>query len=101
MKTIGYIDYYLDEWHAHHGFETVKAYNEKYGKDFAITAVWAETDKDGGMTTDGFCAKYGVKKCATIAELASQVEYPFARQQREKVGVCQGSVCLRKKSVYR
>lgn len=77
MKKIGYIDYYLDEWHAHHGFETVKAYNEKYGKDFAVTAVWAETDKDGGITTDEFCAKYGVKKCATIAELAAQVDYLY------------------------
>ena len=62
MKKIGYIDYYLDEWHAHHGFETVKAYNEKNGTDFVITAVWAETDKQGGMSTDDFCAKYGCRK---------------------------------------
>ena len=75
MKKIGYIDYYIDEWHAHHGFETVKAYNEKTGEDFAIAAVWAETDKADGLTTEEFCAKYGVKKCATIAELASEVDY--------------------------
>lgn len=77
MKKIGYIDYYLDEWHAHHGFETIKAYNDAHGTDFAVTAVWAEIDKDGGMTTDEFCAKYGVKKCATIEELAEQVEYLY------------------------
>lgn len=75
MKKIGYIDYYVDEWHAHHGFETVKAYNEKTGEDFAIAAVWAETDKQGGMTTAEFCEKYGVKHCATIAELAKEVDY--------------------------
>ena len=75
MKKIGYIDYYLDEYHAFHGFETVKAYNEKTGENFAITAVWAEKDKEGGVSTDEFCARYGVKKCATIAELASEVDY--------------------------
>ncbi|MBR2646742.1 MAG: Gfo/Idh/MocA family oxidoreductase [Clostridia bacterium] len=75
MKKIGLIDYYLDEWHAHHGFETVRACNEKSGSDYAITAVWAETDKVGGMTTDEFCAKHGVEKCATIAELAKKVDY--------------------------
>ena len=75
MKKIGYIDYYLDEWHAHHGFETVKACNEKNGTDFAITAVWAETDKQGGMSTDDFCAKYGVEKCSSIAELGEKVDY--------------------------
>lgn len=75
MKKIGYIDYYVDEWHAHHGFETVKAYNEKTGDAFAITAVWAEKDKEGGLSTEAFCAKYGVKKCATIAELAKEVDY--------------------------
>jgi predicted dehydrogenase len=75
MKKIGYIDYYVDEWHAHHGFETVKAYNEKTGDAFAITAVWAEKDKEGGLSTEAFCAKYGVKKCATIAELAEEVDY--------------------------
>ena len=75
MKKIGYIDYYIDEWHAHHGFETVKAYNEKSGEDFAITAVWAEKDKEGGLSTEDFCKQYGVKKCATIAELAEEVDY--------------------------
>ena len=75
MKKIGYVDYYLDEYHAFHGFETVQAYNEKTGEDFAITAVWAEKDKEGGVSTDEFCARYGVKKCATIAELAQEVDY--------------------------
>ena len=75
MKKIGYIDYFLDEYHAHHGFETVKAYNEKNGTDYAITAVYAETDKENGMTTDEFCAKYGVEKCASIAELGEKVDY--------------------------
>ena len=75
MKRIGLIDYYLDEWHAHHAFETVKACNEKNGSDFAITAVWAETDKQGGMSTDEYCAKHGVEKCASIEELGKKVDY--------------------------
>lgn len=75
MKKIGLIDYYLDEWHAHHAFETVKACNAKNGTDYMVAAVWAETDKEGGMTTDEYCAKHGVEKCSSIAELTEKVDY--------------------------
>ncbi|MBQ8876248.1 MAG: Gfo/Idh/MocA family oxidoreductase [Clostridia bacterium] len=75
MKKIGLIDFYMDEWHAHHVFNTVKACNEKNGTDYAIAAVWAETDLAGGMTTDEYCAKYGVEKCNSIAQLAEKVDY--------------------------
>ncbi len=75
MKKIGYIDYYLDEYHAHQGFKSLKVYNEKNGTDFAVTAVYAEKDCENGMTTDEFCAKYGIEKCASIAELGEKVDY--------------------------
>lgn len=75
MKKIGYIDYYLDEWHAHHGFETIKAYNEKTGADYQVVAAWGEIDKQGGLTNKEFCERYGIKLCSTIAELAGEVDY--------------------------
>lgn len=75
MKKIGYIDYFIDEYHAHNGFKTLGACNENNGTDYKITAVYAEIDAAGGMSTDAFCEKYGTKKCATIAELVSEVDY--------------------------
>lgn len=75
MKKIGYIDYYLDEWHAHHGFETIKTCNEKNGTDYQITAAWAETDNAKGISNAAFCRKYGIKKCETIAQLGEEVDY--------------------------
>ena len=75
MKKIGYIDYYLDEYHAHKGFVSLKELNEENGTDYQITHVWAEKDKEGGLSTAEFCEKYGVEACSTIAELTEKVDY--------------------------
>ena len=75
MKKIGYVDYYIDEWHAHHCFKTVKAYNEQTGDDFQIVAGWAEIDKEGGLSTEEFCQKYGMKHCKSIKELCEEVDF--------------------------
>ncbi len=75
MKKIGYIDYYLDEYHAHRGITSLKELNEQNGTDYTVTHVWAEIDKEGGLSTADFCAKYGVESCATIAELTEKVDY--------------------------
>ena len=75
MKKIGYVDYFLDEFHAHRAFKSINMLNEKNGSDFKVTHVWAEKDKEGGLTTAEFCEKHGVEQCATISELADKVDY--------------------------
>ena len=86
MKKIGYIDYYIDEFHANKGAVTLKKYNDEHGTDYRLAAVWAEIDKVGGMTTDEFCQKHSAEKCATIAELCEKVDYViiFAPDNSEK-----------------
>ena len=79
MKKIGLIDYYVDEWHAHHAFETVKACNEKNGSEYAITAVWAEKDNENGMTTDEFCAKHADEENVGCRWLLEDVSYEIMR----------------------
>lgn len=73
MKKIGFIDYYLNEWHANNypawiteatGGEMKVAYG--YGK--IVHPV-------NGMTSEEWCEKMGVEYCATIDELVEKSDY--------------------------
>ena len=42
MKTIGFVDYYISEWHANNYPVWIKDICEKSGKDFEVKYAWAE-----------------------------------------------------------
>lgn len=75
MKKIGFIDYFIDEWHANNYPDWMKA--SALGKDFEIAYVWAELDKSPitGVSTDEWCEKFGVKKCRSIEEVCEKSDY--------------------------
>ena len=77
MKKIGFIDYYISEWHANNYPEWIKAASEKMGEDFAVAYAWAELDisPEDGVSTDEWCEKYGAEKCGSIAELCEKSDY--------------------------
>lgn len=77
MKTIGFIDYYLSEWHANNYPAWIKAANEQLGTDFRLAYAWAELDvsPDDGVTTDEWCKQYGVERCQTIEELCQKSDF--------------------------
>ena len=52
MKTIGFIDYFLNEWHANEYPAMIKAYNEKNGTDYQVKYAWAEIDGTSDITTE-------------------------------------------------
>lgn len=73
MRKIGFVDYYLNEWHADHYPQWIKELNEKNGTDFEFAYAWAEIDSPkGGMTTDEWCKTFGAERCATIQELCEK-----------------------------
>ena len=74
MKKIGFVDYYISEWHANNYPTWMKAACEKLGLDFEVAYAWAEIDKSpiDGVTTDEWCEKNGVQKCDTIEELCEK-----------------------------
>lgn len=74
MKRIGLIDYFLDEYHAHTAVKNTPEVSAKLGYDFRVTAVYAERDSEGGLTTDEFCEKYSLERCNSISELAERVD---------------------------
>lgn len=63
---IGFIDYYLDEYHANHYPQWLK---NVANRDFELYA-WAEIDSPkGGLTTHQWCAEYGVSRVDSLREL--------------------------------
>ena len=74
MKTIGFIDYFLNEWHANEYPGMIKAYNEKNGTDYQVQYAWAEMDIPGGMSTDEWCNLHGVARCNSIEELCKKCD---------------------------
>lgn len=77
MKTVGFVDYYINEWHANNYVGWIREASKKLGEDFEVKYAWAELDKDpaGAMSTSEWCEKYGVTKCDTVDELCEKSDY--------------------------
>lgn len=74
MKKIGFIDYYISEWHANSYPAWIAEANEALGTDYKVAYAYAELDKSplDGVTTAEWCEKYGAEKCDTIEELCEK-----------------------------
>ena len=77
MKKIGFIDYYLSEWHAKVYPGWIKEICEAKGLDFCVAYAYAEKDVSpvDGLTTNDWCKEFGVEKCDTIDELCEKSDY--------------------------
>ena len=73
MKKIGFVDYYISEWHANN-YPAWMAACEKLGEEYKIAYGWAELDKspEDGVTTAEWCEKNGAEKCDTLEELCEK-----------------------------
>lgn len=70
MKKIGFIDYYLDEWHANNYPEFIK---KVAGDELVVAYAYAEIDSPkGGLTTDQWCEKYGIQRLNSIEEVVEK-----------------------------
>ncbi len=69
MIKVGFIDYFLDEWHANN---YPQFFRDECGDEIKVCYAYAEMDKPGGMTTDQWCEKFGVERCASISEVVEK-----------------------------
>lgn len=67
MIKIGFIDYYLDEWHANNYPELIKKLSN--GEASVVSAYGKIDSPITGMTTAQWCEKMGLAKCDTREEL--------------------------------
>ncbi len=75
MKKIGFIDYYLAEWHADNYPAWMAESCEALGVDYQVAYGWAEQEESvayPGRTSREWCEKNGVEQCATIDELCEK-----------------------------
>lgn len=77
MKKIGFIDYYMSEWHANNYPKWMVEAGAALGEEIKIAYAYAEVEVSpvDGRTTDEWCAAYGAERCATVAELCEKSDY--------------------------
>lgn len=69
MKKIGFIDYYLDEWHANKYPAWIK---EKSGGAFEVCYAYAMTEKEGARSNRQWAQEMGIELLASIEELVEK-----------------------------
>ena len=74
MKKIGFVDYYISEWHANNYPAWIDEACQNAGLDYKVAYAWAELDTSliDNVTTDEWCEKFGVERCATLEELCEK-----------------------------
>lgn len=74
MLKIGFLDAYLDNWHANEYPGFLREAIRKYGYDAEITAAYAYYDLPGGTSTDEWCAHRGIRRAESPEELLDTVD---------------------------
>ena len=74
MKHIGFVDFYLSEWHANNYPAWINEACEKLGLSYRVSYGWAEQEMSPvyGESTDTWCRKNGVTRCDSLASLCEQ-----------------------------
>ena len=77
MKKIGFVDYYISEWHANNYPGWIKNYCQKAGLDYEVCYAWAEKDVSlvDGKTTAEWCDAMNIEQCATVEELCKKSDF--------------------------
>ena len=69
MLKIGFIDYYLDEWHANHLPLWIQEKSEETNIPAKVAYAWEEMPKEGGQTGREWCEKFGVEYLSSREEV--------------------------------
>ena len=74
MKKIGFVDYFISEWHANNYPTWIERICADTGLDYKVAYAWAELDTSpvDGISTDEWCEKFGAERCATVDELCEK-----------------------------
>ena len=74
MKKIGFVDYFISEWHANNYPVWIERICAESGLDYKVAYAWAELDVSpvDGIGTAEWCEKFGAERCATIDELCQK-----------------------------
>ncbi|MDR1971407.1 MAG: Gfo/Idh/MocA family oxidoreductase [Treponema sp.] len=69
MLKIGFIDYYLDEWHANNYPRMI---GESTVRGAAAAFAWGERDSPQGVSSAAWCRTYGAELCGSPEEVCEK-----------------------------
>ncbi|UVI31539.1 Gfo/Idh/MocA family oxidoreductase [Paenibacillus spongiae] len=72
MKKIGFIDYFLDEWHAEKYPEWIESASNGAMK---VTYAYGKKDSENGLSNAQWCANKGIELLTTIEEVVEKSDY--------------------------
>lgn len=72
MRTIGFIDYYLDEWHANNYPAMIRS--GRYQDEFDVVLAWEKTQQEGKKPIDVWCAEQQVGQASSPEEVVEQCD---------------------------
>ncbi len=74
MKKIGFVDFYISEWHANNYPAWFKEANENLGLDYEVAYFWAEQDISpvDNVSSKEWEEKMGIKQLDTLEELCKK-----------------------------
>lgn len=72
MKKIGFIDYYIDEWHANEYPAMIR--NSSFADRFEVALAWAEISPEGSKSLPDWCAEKGVKQAISIEQVVEECD---------------------------
>ena len=75
VKKIGFIDFFLDEWHANNFPTWIRDDCKSSNRGMEIAYAWAETTAPSGVDTAAWCAKFQVEQLASLAEVVEKSDY--------------------------
>jgi hypothetical protein len=72
MKKVGFIDYYLDEFHANNYVEWI---SEATDGELQVAHAWAKINAPDGRSTEQWCSDYGIQQVDSMEELTRVSDY--------------------------
>jgi hypothetical protein len=72
LSKIGFIDYYLDEWHANQYVKWI--HDPARGGRHQIAYAWAQMDRPSGVSTADWCRNNNVPQASSIEELVEKCD---------------------------
>lgn len=91
MLKIGFIDYYLDEWHANNYPKWIQEKSEELGVPVSIAYAWEDKSREGGLSGKEWCEKFGVELLKSREEVCEKSDFivvlsPDNAEQHERLG---------------
>lgn len=72
VKKIGFIDYYINEWHADNYPRMIA--ESAYADKFEVAVAWEETSVEGRKPIDVWCKEMGIPKADSIEQVVDECD---------------------------